>query len=95
MGSFTTCPDTRFQPDYDFVYWNIWDDIDFREKWQHAYADQAFEVVAPQGRLALGFYDRDEDRIERKTAWLQRRFGGADGRHDSDSGGEFLLWWQR
>lgn len=80
---------------YDYVYWNVWDDIDFQEVWQWHYAEQAFAAVAPGGRLGLGFYDRDLAAIERKLERLRARFGREDGRLVSAAGGEILAWWKR
>lgn len=80
---------------FDFVYWNVWDDVDFQEAWQWPYAEQAYAAVAPGGRLGLGFYDRDLAAIERKLERLRGRFGGEDGRLMSAAGGEILVCWQR
>lgn len=41
---------------YDFVYWNVWDDIEFNQK-QIKVLNLLFLLVAQEGRLILGFYD--------------------------------------
>lgn len=93
-GRLQELPSKGLPATYDFVYWNVWDDVDFCQAWHVPFADQAFAAVAPGGRLALGFYDRDLDQIGRKIGWLRSRLGPEGGRSGTASG-QVMVWWQR
>lgn len=51
---------------YDFVYWNVWNNIDFVNEEEQEYLLLASKAVRKKGRLILGFYDRERGRIEQK-----------------------------
>lgn len=47
---------------FDFVYWNIWDDLDFSQDWAQRYLDKALN--ATRKRLILGFYGPSLEAIQ-------------------------------
>ncbi len=79
----------------DFVYWNVWDDVDFTISWRFAYLEDAMKAVGASGRLCLGFYDGDEFIIARKTARAIDFLGPAAGRAASPDGCQVAVWWHR
>ena len=53
---------------YDFIYWAVWDNYRFDRQDRIDLLKRAYENVNDDGRLILGFYDRDPDTIENKIA---------------------------
>ena len=60
---------------FDYVYWNVWDGLDFNESLYQTYAENAFDAARGGGRLILGFYDTDHDAIDKQLEWLVKKFG--------------------
>jgi 16S rRNA G1207 methylase RsmC len=75
---------------FDYVYWNVWDGLDFNEALYQTYAENAFDAARGGGRLILGFYDTDHDAIDKQLEWLVGRFGAY--RKRLKLGTEFAWW---
>ncbi len=60
---------------FDYVYWNVWDGLDFNEPLYQTYAENAFAAAREGGRLILGFYDTDHEFVKRQLEWLVKKFG--------------------
>ena len=56
---------------YDFIYWAVWDNYGFDRQDRVDLLQRAFESVKDDGRLILGFYDRDPETIDNKIARIQ------------------------
>lgn len=85
--------DTGLPEHFDFVAWNVWDDLDFQADWHWDYLDRALGVVRPGGRLVLGFYDHDPAQIEAKLVRLVKRLGPPVGRVGPVGHGVVFAWW--
>ncbi len=46
---------------YDFIYWNVWDNWQFDESEKYQQVSDLLEMVKPDGRLIMGFYDAEKD----------------------------------
>jgi hypothetical protein len=75
---------------FDYVYWNVWDGLDFNEPLYQNYAENAFK--AAQGRVILGFYDSDHEFVNRQLEWLVKRFGAFTEKLEP---GVVFVWWDR
>ncbi len=75
---------------FNYVYWNVWDGLDFKEPLYQTYAENAF--AAARGRVILGFYDTNHDVVMRQLEWLVRRFGAFTGKLEP---GAVFVWWDR
>jgi SAM-dependent methyltransferase len=71
----TKCIDFGLPESFDYVYWNVWDGLDFVDPLYKRYAENAFAAVRDGGRVILGFYDTNHDAIRRQLEWLVGRFG--------------------
>ena len=60
---------------FDYVYWCVWDGLDFNEPSNQTYAENAFNAARAGGRVILGFYDTDHESVKRQLEWLVGRFG--------------------
>ncbi|MDE3260257.1 MAG: methyltransferase domain-containing protein [Gemmatimonadota bacterium] len=56
---------------YDFVYWAVWDNFAFDRQDRIDLLRRAYDSVKDDGRLILGFYDREPKTIENKIARIQ------------------------
>ena len=56
---------------YDFIYWAVWDNYGFDRQDRIDLLRRAYENVKDNGRLILGFYDREPETIENKIARIQ------------------------
>ncbi len=56
---------------YDFIYWAVWDNYGFDRQDRIDLLERAYENVNDDGRLILGFYDRDPETIEKKIARIR------------------------
>ncbi|MDE2887299.1 MAG: hypothetical protein OXR72_03735 [Gemmatimonadota bacterium] len=56
---------------YDFIYWAVWDNYGFDRQHRIDLLQRAYDGVKDDGRLILGFYDREPDTIENKIARIQ------------------------
>jgi SAM-dependent methyltransferase len=77
---------------FDYVYWNVWDGLDFNEPLYQTYAENAFAAARDGGRLILGFYDTDHEFIKRQLEWLVKRFGAFTEKLEP---GVVFVWWDR
>ncbi len=77
---------------FDYVYWNVWDGLDFNEPLYQRYAENAFAAARVGGRLILGFYDTDHDAISRQLEWLVKKFGVFTEKREP---GVVFVWWDR
>jgi SAM-dependent methyltransferase len=77
---------------FDYVYWNVWDGLDFNEPQYQTYAENAFAAARDGGRLILGFYDTDHEFIKRQLEWLVKNFGAFTGKLEP---GVVFVWWDR
>jgi SAM-dependent methyltransferase len=75
---------------FDFVYWNVWDGLDFVETLYQTYAVNAF--AAARARVILGFYDTDHECVKRQLEWLVKRFGAFTEKLEP---GVVFVWWDR
>jgi ribosomal protein L11 methylase PrmA len=75
---------------FDYVYWNVWDGLDFNEPLYRTYAENALK--AARGRLILGFYDSDHEFVKRQLEWLVGRFGAFTEKLEP---GVIFVWWDR
>lgn len=57
--------------EYDFIYWAVWDNFAFDRQDRIDLLRRAYEKVKDDGRLILGFYDREPKTIENKIARIQ------------------------
>ena len=64
-----------FPEDFDYVYWCVWDGLDFHEPLCQTFAENAFGAARAGGRVILGFYDTDHECVKRQLEWLVDRFG--------------------
>jgi SAM-dependent methyltransferase len=64
-----------FPESFDFVFWCVWDGLDFTEPQAQVYAKNAFGAARAGGRVILGFYDTDRALVERQLEWLIHRYG--------------------
>lgn len=55
---------------YDFVYWAVWDNYRFDRPDRIDLLERALESVRDDGRLILGFYDREPETIKNKIAQI-------------------------
>lgn len=78
---------------YDFVYWNVWDNLDFQDAWAADYLERVFRCVRAGGRLILGFYDLDLDATERKVKFVIGRLGTPTGRLGPVGHNVMVIWW--
>ena len=56
---------------YDFIYWAVWDNYRFDRQDRIDLLKRALENVRDDGRLILGFYDREPKTIENKIARIK------------------------
>ncbi len=56
---------------YDFIYWAVWDNYAFDCQDRIDLLTHAYDSVKDDGRLILGFYDREPEIIENKIARIQ------------------------
>lgn len=82
-------------PTYDFVFWNVWDELDFLADWHWNYFERALGVLGAGGRLILGFYDHDPSRIQAQLGQLIRRLGPPVGQIGPVHSGVVFAWWSR
>lgn len=75
---------------FDYVYWNVWDGLDFKEPLYQTYAENAF--AAARGRVILGFYDSDHEFVKRQLEWLLGRFGSFTEKLEP---GVVFVWWDQ
>ena len=80
-------------PTYDFVYWNVWDNLDFQDAWAVDYLERVICCVRPGGRLILGFYDLDLDATERKLSAVSGRLGTPIGHKGPVGHNVIVAWW--
>jgi SAM-dependent methyltransferase len=90
LGELSTCASFGLPTRFDYVYWNVWDGLDFNEPLYQTYAENAFAAARDGGRLILGFYDTDHDAVSRQIEWLVGRFGTYSKRLKLDT--EFAWW---
>lgn len=57
--------------EFDFIYWAVWDNYAFDRQDRIDLLRRAYDSVKDDGRLILGFYDRDPGTIENKIARIQ------------------------
>jgi SAM-dependent methyltransferase len=77
---------------FDYVYWNVWDGLDFNEPLYQTYAENAFAATRDGGRLVLGFYDTDHDAVRRQLEWMVERFGAFTEKLEP---GVVFVWWDQ
>lgn len=75
---------------FDYVYWNVWDGLDFVEPLYQTYAENTF--AAARGRVILGFYDTDHEFVKRQLEWLVGRFGAFTEKLEP---GVVFVWWDQ
>ncbi len=90
LGALPTRANLGLPTGFDYVYWNVWDGLDFDEPLCQTYAENAFAAARGGGRLILGFYDTDHGAVRRQLEWLVGRFGAYSKRLKLDT--EFAWW---
>lgn len=76
---------------YDFVYWAVWDNYRFDRPERIDLLERAIESVRDDGRLILGFYDREPETIENKIAQIRALNLGHAVRAANPNGPQVLL----
>lgn len=57
-----------FPASFDFVYWNVWDNFHFIDPREIKILKNAAGLLAPKGRLILGFYESTKDKSRKIRA---------------------------
>ena len=60
---------------FDYVFWCVWDGLDFNEPQCQTYAKNTFGAARAGGRVILGFFDTNRALVERQLEWLVERYG--------------------
>lgn len=71
-------PKYGFPTKYDFIYWNVWARLKFENEKEADILKTILEMVSDGGRLILGFYDSDKEKIDKikKLKKLGFKFSG-------------------
>ncbi len=77
---------------FDYVYWNVWDGLDFNGSLYQTYAENAFAAARGGGRMILGFYDTNHEFVKRQLGWLVKKFGTFT---EKPEPGVVFVWWDR
>ena len=80
---------------YDFIYWAVWDNYRFDRQDRIDVLKRALENVRDDGRLILGFYDREPKTIENKIARIKDLNLGHAVRVANPNGPQVLLRFSR
>lgn len=91
LGELRRLSDYALPTRFDFVYWNVWDDLEFEQPWAQRYLDEALGATA--SRLILGFYGPSLEAIEKKLAWLRKKLGEPAGRTENLPATVVVVWW--
>ena len=75
---------------FDFVFWNVWDGLNFDEKLHLRYARNAFGATRDGGRVILGFYDLDRTVVKKQLQKLVELFGPFKDKVESEV---VFAWW--
>jgi SAM-dependent methyltransferase len=92
LGELPTRASLGIPTRFDYVYWNVWDGLDFNEPLYQTYAENAFSAARDGGRLILGFYDTDHEFVKRQLEWLVKKFGAFTEKLEP---GVVFVWWDR
>jgi len=60
-----------FLANFDFVYWNVWDNLEFKDNREINIFFKLYGMVSKNGRIILGFYDSDKNK-HKKIKKLER-----------------------
>ena len=77
--------------EYDFIYWAVWDNYGFDRQDRIDLLKRAYGNVRDDGRLILGFYDREPAAIENKIAQIRDLNLGHAVRTANPNGPQVLL----
>jgi SAM-dependent methyltransferase len=84
---------------YDFVYWNLWDELDLHSHQYDKYPHCAWNATKIGGRLIIGFYGPDLASIDERIVLLEGHFGSIskciDNTIDDAVTGECLVYWDK
>jgi len=83
--------ETGLPKEYDHIYWNIWDNWLLDEPSQEDCLNRLKSLVAPGGRLILGFYDKLPGIIPDKISRASQVLGMPGNRIDNDTGKEVAV----
>lgn len=79
---------------FDYVYWAVGDNVDFQRADHQRWLSKVERLVAPRGRLILGFYS-DAHSNRRRQEILPRLGRAVAGRLRNPRGPESLVWLER
>lgn len=75
------------------VYWNVWDNYDFSERERIDVLKGVIDkVLAPEGRLILGFYDVKEGNNKKRIQQLEQLVFKLTGHLKAEDSNEELVW---
>jgi hypothetical protein len=76
---------------YDVVFWNVWDNWDFKSEEQLKALDMVQDIVASGGRLILGFYDENSV-AQKRISKLRQQGLSISGTSENKQGHGIVAW---
>jgi hypothetical protein len=78
---------------YDFIYWNVWDNLDFSQSWHQGYVESVFKICQANTRLILGFYAVEPKVNKNKISWFNEHYPNIAGRKDNLPHEQVMIWY--
>ena len=85
----------KFPKNYNFIYWNVWDDIKFDNKSEIDIIFKLKKLIKKKGRLILGFYqagNKNHNKFQKKRISKLYNFGIKISGKFEDSYGNIIIW---